>query len=184
MFKTKMLLAGTILIISITLYSCAFKTIPIKGQYPEGPYQDTTTLTKDAVWDKIIDFYAQKGLSIKIIDRSSGLIISDRTVLTTTFEDNKGQPIKPAAWIVLPKTINPNDRKPFAPGLITGEWNIRIKELSDKRTSINVNLVNINGTEEIIAKVGTSYKTTKQAIPLTRYKSTGNFEKMITEYIK
>ena len=184
MIKLKLILAAIFITVSTVLYSCAFKTIPIKGQYPEGPYLDTTTLGKEEVWDKIIDFYAQKGLSIKIIDRSSGLIISDRTVLTTTFENSKGQPIKPTAWIVLPKTINPNDRKPFAPGLITGEWNIRIKELPDKRTSINVNLVNINGTEEIVAKVGSSYKTTKQIIPLASYKSTGNFEKMITEFIR
>jgi len=182
MIKAKLILAGAIILTSF--YSCTFKTIPIKGQYLDGPYLDTTTLSKEAVWDKIIDFYSQKGLSIKIIDHSSGLIISDRTVLTTTFEDNKGQPIKSAAWIVLPKTINPNDRKPFAPGSITGEWNIHIKELSDKRTSINVNLVNINGTEEIVAKVGSSYKTTKQIIPLVSYKSTGNFERMITDFIK
>lgn len=33
-------------------------------------------------------------------------------------------------------------------------------------------------------KVGSSYKTTKQSIPQASYKSTGNFERMITNYIK
>src|SRR4051812_15137072 len=83
--------------------SCSVKTIPIKGTYLRPPYTDTATIAKEQAWDKIIDFFAQNGLSIKIIDKSSGLIISDHTAVPATYENKLGALMKRDAWIVLPK---------------------------------------------------------------------------------
>ena len=73
--------------------SCAstkINVIPLKGTYPVTPIQITTEKKFDEVWEKLVDVFAQKGLSIKIIDRSSGLIVSDRSLLTATVENNDG----------------------------------------------------------------------------------------------
>lgn len=187
MRKPNHMLAGCAVLLTIVLTSCSIKVIPLKGQYPDKPHMDTTNLSKDAVWDKVIDFFAQKGLPIKLVDRSSGLIISEKTALIASYEDMKGFPIKKDAWVVIPKMIDPNSRKPFPLHPIAGEWNIRVKELPDKRTLINVNLVNLSQTENILVSSGLKKGTVSQEKAMTRqldYMSTGNFEKMIAEYIQ
>ena len=96
-----------LLIISVSLLtSCASKVIPLKGSYPTTPIEITSTKSFDDVWDNLVDMFAQKGLSIKIIDRSSGLIVSDRSKLSTTIENKKGGLQDPTAFIVVPKTMN------------------------------------------------------------------------------
>lgn len=159
------------------LAGCAIKTIPIKGKYLDKPYEVISDKSKEQVWDKIIDFFAQKGLSIRIIDKSSGLIISDKTALTWTFEDSKGNLINPDAWIVIEKSIDPGPNKLIKPASVSGDWNIRIKELPDNKTSINVNLVNIK------AKSGYQGKYAANEYDIKAL-STGNFEKLITDQIK
>jgi hypothetical protein len=165
--------------------SClAVKKIPIKGQYQNGPYMDTTTWSKDQVWDKVVDFFAQNGLSIKIIDKSSGLITSDHTKLIASFEDKKGLLMKKDAWIVLPKEINPRTTKPYPIEEVYGEWNIRIKEVPQKGTIINVNLVNITTTRYTAVGTGFSSTSIPKQVPVYDYKLTGNFEKRIIDLIK
>src|SRR5689334_11939981 len=122
MRKPNLILAKCAILLAIVLSSCFVKVIPLKGQYPDKPYMDTTNLSKDAVWEKVIDFFAQKGLPIKLVDRSSGLIISEKTSLITSYEDTKGFPAKKEAWVVIPKMIDPNSRKPLPIYPVVGEW--------------------------------------------------------------
>lgn len=138
-------------------------------------------MVKEQAWDKIIDFFAQNGLSIKIIDKSSGLIISDHTAVPASYESKLGVPMKKDAWIVIPKRIDPNSRKPYPIQEITGEWNIRIKELPGNKTYINVNLVNLTETKYVYAGLKT---TIPQLVAIRDFKSTGLFEKTICEMIK
>jgi|ERR1035437_11202409 hypothetical protein len=176
MTKLKTALSLTLIIFSF-LTGCAIKTTPIKGTYLDKPYAIISDKSKDQVWDKIIDFFAQKGLSIKIIDRSSGLIISDKSALTWTFEDSKGKLINPNAWIVIEKSIDPGPNKIIKPSSVAGDWNVRIKELPNNKTSINVNLVNIKAKRAYASKYGISEYEIKAL-------STGNFEKLISDQIK
>lgn len=176
MTKLKLLFPTFALAIFL-LMGCAIKTIPIKGKYLETPYEAISNKSKDQVWDKIIDFYAQKGLSIRIIDKSSGLIISDKTALTWTFEDSKGNLTNPDAWIVIEKSIDPGANKVIKPASVSGDWNIRIKALPDNKTSINVNVVNIK------AKSGAKGNYGGNEYDIKAF-STGNFEKLITDQIK
>jgi hypothetical protein len=89
------------LIILLLFFSSCIATklkyAPFKGEYPPTPYIITSELPKEKVWDKIIDFFAQNGLSIKVIDRSSGLIVSDRSKLDWSYEDVKGNIKNPNA---------------------------------------------------------------------------------------
>lgn len=167
-------------LISISLFGCSSKMIPLKGQYPETPYQIKSSKTFQQVWDNLIDLFAQKGLSIKIIDKSSGLIISERGIVSTTIEKNDGSLENPKAFIVLPQVYHPGPMKYSTINNgsdVTGEWNVRVKEVNGD-TFINVNIVNLQ-----YSYYESFTKLTKQAI-LTSYKSTGVFEKLISELIK
>lgn len=164
----------------LVISSCTIKTIPLKGNYSDKPFQMITEKSRDKVWDNIIDFFATNGISIRIIDRSSGLITSDKTALTWTYEDAKGNLENPAAWVVIPKQIDPGTNKPVNLSTIAGDWNIRIKETEDKKTLINVNLVNIQGQSAVYSLLS----TVPTIVQVSGGKSTGVFEKLITDIIK
>jgi len=164
------------LIILLLFFSSCIATklkyAPFKGEYPPTPYIITSELPKEKVWDKIIDFFAQNGLSIKVIDRSSGLIVSDRSKLDWSYEDVKGNIKNPNAWVVVQRVTSPmNSPAPILPIYVYGDWNIRIKENETGGTLINVNLVNIKSQDLATDLYASS-------------KSTGVFEKTISDQIK
>ena len=166
------------LLFVVCLSSCYVpsKIIPLKGTYSDGNFEEYSDKSKDEVWDNIIEFFAKSGVTIRIIDRSSGLIISGTTALTWTYEDTKGVPVKKDAYVVIQKVIDGNTKKPIRPIMVTGEWNIRIKE-KDGKTLINVNLVNPSYQSSATDNVPTIFK--KGAI-----QSTEVFERLIYEKIK
>lgn len=153
--------------------------MPVKGNYPSPRILETQS-SFDQVWDKLIDLFAQKGLSIKIIDRSSGLIVSERAVLSATTETDDGIPKNKTAFAVGPKIFDRYNKK-WKPIYIslTGEWNVRIKKVDDK-TTINVNIVNIEGA---IPKTNYSIRTVDY-VRCASCKSTGVFETIISNEIK
>lgn len=168
----------SIIIITI-FYSCTAKVYTLKGNYEDKPFEIVSEKKVDVVWSNIIDLFATKGLSIKVIDKNSGLIVSEKTSLiyNYTFEDGNGKPKDKTAFVVLGKinylgsNINPDK--------ITGEWNIRIKEMPNGKTSINVNLTNIDATTYIPAS---QYNPMQN---LTFHaKSTGKFEEIISNAVK
>ena len=175
MIKLQRIFAATIIALLFT--GCANKIAPLKGKYLDKPFEIVSDKNKDQVWDKLIDFFAQKGLSIKIIDRSSGLIISDKSALTYSLEDSKGNLIDPNAWIAIEKVYNVGANKIIKPSSVSGDWNVRIKELPNNKTSINVNLVNIKAKQVSVSKYGVVEFEIKAL-------STGNFENLIAEQIK
>jgi hypothetical protein len=168
-----------IIFTTLSLSSCAPKPLFLKGHYLQGAYQVESDKTKDVVWDKVIDMFAQKGLPIKLIDRSSGLIISEKTGLLTTTEDKTGKILDGKAWVVVPGHYNPNTRKfvPAINGNALGEWNIRIKNDSTGKCLVNVNIVNLKQT----AFDGRGGVYEKQ---LLSGRSTGVFEKMVADLIR
>jgi len=166
----------------LLLSSCAGKLIPLKGEYPTQPMKIETTKSFNEVWSNVIDLLAEKGLPIKIIDKSSGLIISNAALLSTTIETKDGSPKDTGAYIVLPKTYYKSEHKSYAVNSflgktmpVKGEWNIHIKEGNGK-TLINVNIVNVSYEY--------SYNSQTHIQGITTYKSTGVFEKTISDIIK
>jgi len=182
----KQLLFGTLLLLTGCVST---KVIPIKGTYPETPIIISSTKSFDQAWDKLIDIFAQKGLSIRIIDRSSGLIISNRSELTTTYEDENGIPLDKSAFIVVPSVIQFGKKVPItgtSSGAYAvaktsypafGDWNVRIKA-NGTGCTINVNLTNI--TYNAYDLTDKRYKETT----LYSYKTTGVFENLIADMIK
>jgi len=178
----------TLGLISITNFSgCAPTLKPLQGNYSSGPYQITTSKSFDEVWSNVIDMFATDGISIKVIDKSSGLIITEKYSFINhyTYEGYNGQlkpipgllptPIDPNAWVVVSRIVTDTDIKPRE---ILGEWNVRLKPLENGKTSINVNLVNLKASAQIIPLGGTSYTEVLDV------KSTGKFEQMIIDSLK
>ncbi len=160
----------------ILLCSCSSKIIPLKGAYTATPIIQYSDNPVDKVWDHVIDFFAQKGLAIKIIDKSSGLIISDKTALTWTYEDKKGVMKVQNRWVAIPQAFPAGSDVPLKPDIVLGEWNVRIKA-EGSGTSVNVNLVNI----EARYYEGTYYNETLGNPVRLDGKSTDIFEKIIFE---
>lgn len=171
------------LLVSLILFccfcSCEAPKMILKGNYQETPYSVETSKSLEEVWSNIIDLFSTHGISIKIIDKSSGLITSDHTSFLNnyTYEDEYGKPINPNAYVVIYKLKN-GFGTPLPPDYIEGDWNIRIKNI-DGKTIINVNLVNLRSTFTTQAsRYGPS------SIINIPVKSTGVFEKVIAESIR
>jgi len=175
----------------VLFFSCSPKWLPLKGSYPATPIEISSDKGFDEVWDKLVDVFAQNGLSIKIIDRSSGLIISYSAQLLTTIEKKDGSLADPNAWIAVPQIYSQSAQRyvpitkiaagPYVSKSyldksdpVSGEWNVRIKKTATG-TTINVNLVNL--TYSIIDQ------KIPRTTPLIEYKSTGVFEKLITDIL-
>ncbi|MDF2386529.1 hypothetical protein JMG10_34015 [Nostoc ellipsosporum NOK] len=160
----------------LLIVGCSYKTVPLKGVYQNGNYEAFSDKPQEEVWSNLIDFFAKSGLSIKIIDKSSGLLVSDAIALSWTFENKKGQPNKPDASVIVAQVIDPGTKKPLIPFLVTAEWNVRLKTINGK-TSINVNLVNPRYYNSPTDAVYKSFKS-------ETIRSLGNFEKKIADAIK
>lgn len=154
-------------LIVFLVFSCTVTNVPLKGTYEKPTFE--TSKSVDEVWTNIIDFFASNGISIKIIDKESGLIISEGNSFKDryTYEKADGSLFDKSAYIVLNKISYGGEQQ--KPQIVTGEWNIRIKPLNG-RTSVAINLVNIEASAE-------------QNFVFTG-KSTGEFEKFIFEQIK
>jgi hypothetical protein len=80
------------------------KVFPVKGNYMNGPSVSIQINRKDSVWTKLIDFCSREGLSIKIIDKSSGLLTFEKLEVNWTYEnDSVPEPKNKSAWVVLSK---------------------------------------------------------------------------------
>lgn len=160
-----------LIILVVALYGCSITTVPLKGKYLDAPYVITSDKSLDVVWSNIIDLFATKGLSIKVIDKSSGLIVSERSSLPMTFENNMGK-MKDSTAFVVGQIISAGAID-YVPTRAYGEWNVRIKPGESGKTSININLTNIDAVIE----------AGKQTMHSSG-KSTGVFEKLIADQIK
>jgi hypothetical protein len=168
--------------IAMLLTSCmTIKPVALQGNYSDKPFEVVSDKQFDQVWSNIIDLFATKGLSIKLIDKASGLIISEKTSFISdyTFEDSTGGLVNPNASIVIEKKIVTGYNQSLKPEKITGEWNIRIKENNTGKIGVNVNLTNIDATSFI---AGSQYSPAQNLIFIG--KSTGKFEELITGLIK
>ena len=168
-------------LLTLTVLSgCGAKTIPIKGSYIQSPFSISTDKSFENVWDKIIDLFVLKGYSIKIVDKNSGLITSERVIVKVTVEKKNKELLDSKAFIVVPQIYEPGPNR-YTPitknSDITGEWNIRIRTVQGK-TVVDVNVVNLKYQFH-----DTYYRTYREEI-LSNYKSTGVFERTIADLIK
>lgn len=161
----------------VILFSCGYKVIPLKNSYFSGNFIDSVQATKEEVWDKAVDLFAQQGLSIHIIDKESGLITSNAGNIPWSFEKQNGILVDTNAFVVIPRIVpKGGDFKQAVNrySYLTAEWNIRIKSRG-AWTIVNINLVNVNGHE-----LGRTVRLT----PLVEYRSTEVFERLIFNHLQ
>jgi hypothetical protein len=170
-----------ILLALVALTSCSYQYQKplLQGNYQENVYQNETLRSFDDTWSRLIDLFAQKGLSVKIIDKSSGLIISEKTSFLSsyTYEDQQGKPINSNAFVAV-SNLKSVFGTSFTPTVLTGDWNVRIKQ-GEGKTVVNVNLVNIVAGYTAPA----SMYDTPTTLELDA-KSTGVFERLIADQLK
>jgi hypothetical protein len=154
-----------LLITVIVLQSCTSPVVPLKGKYQVGSVKSKINHPVDSVWEAVIDYIADNGVSVKTIDKSCGLIIAD--VLSfgglLSQEDNKGNLINPGAFIVVERSSQDSPGKDVRHGAVA-QWNLRVKADSDNTSIVIVNLHSIRVDKGIVSLTG---------------QSTGNMEKMI-----
>lgn len=170
-----------ILMFLCLIESCfSIKSVPLKGSYQDAPFVFASEKTFDKVWDNLIDFFAQNGIGIKLIDRSSGLIVSEDFSFRKlyTWEDKKGKLKNPNAYLVTSGVRYSTDDKVRYPDRIEGNWNVRIKN-SDEKTSINVNITNVRTSDEVFERNSFHYEENSRYV----VKTTGVFERKIFEII-
>ena len=130
------------LFLSITFLLCNCVSKKIINNAPHS-YSFTSDKSFDEVWSNVIDFISLKGVSIKNIDKESGLIVTDEYSLTGsyTYEDKNGSLKNPNAYVVLQKRKG-GFGNTIKPDFIHGNYNIRVKP-EKNGTSITINLVNL-----------------------------------------
>lgn len=165
----------TIIVVSMLLQSCGPTITPLIRDYSKVHNTFYTDMPKDEVWGKIVELFSTNGIGISLIDKSSGLIISNKTdfITTTTTEMPNGDLVDNKAYIVRErKDMGLGEVRPFS---VNGTWNIRVFE-KDGKSGVNINLTNIYA--------GITSHAGYQSFELTfNAKSTGNFERMIMDSI-
>jgi hypothetical protein len=103
------------------------------------PYQVTTNLSKDQVWVKLTQFFVLNGISIKTVDKNSGLIQSDKIGFGTNC--NLEGSDDSTAWALCNRIMD--DKFFLYPQVMNGELMFLVQEIGDK-TQINIHFFNLN----------------------------------------
>lgn len=153
----------------VFLQSCTTSVVALRGKYQEGPVKSKIERPFESVWESVIDLIAETGVSVKMIDKASGLIIADVASFSglLSFEEPKGDLANSKAHIVIERLNSdfPNSANKYD---ATAIWNMRVKPIADNTTVVSVNLHSI--------------RVDKSPLPL-RGKSTGTFEKWLIDGI-
>ena len=131
------------------------------------PYQVTTTLSKDQVWIKLTQFFAFNGISIKTVDKNSGLIQSDKIGFGTNC--NLEGSDDSTAWALCNRV--PDGKYFYYPQVMNGELMVLVQEIEGK-THINIHFFNLN-----------AYLSNSNGELNFNIRSTQVLEKMIGNYL-
>ncbi len=134
---------------------------------PPAPYTFTTTLSKDQIWRKIVTLFTHNGISIKVVDKNSGIIQSEKIGLGTHC-NAEGQGDS-TAWALFNRV--PAGAYLQYPQLMNGELMLSVDEQQGK-THVSIQLFNL-------------FAFHKDAFEETKYqiRSTHVLEKMIADYL-
>ncbi len=166
--KFKFLSMMLFLALSVCLFSCS-SVKPLQGYY-ENTYTIESSKSFDEVWDNVIDYFAQNGITISTMEKDSGLIISKDVSVSQTVEKD-GKPYNPNAFVVIPDYNIKN--LPDA----TMTFNVRVRKYDDK-IKVTVTTFDIQGYCWQLNTI--TLMSEKVAV---NGKSTGVFERRLAELI-
>jgi len=163
-----------LLILLISIQSCA-RIVPLEGKYQEVPVKSLFDASFEKTWEAVIDFISDTGQEVQLIDKASGLIISDMqgsSGMSLSNEDKKGVLINKNAVIAVDRLSSDYPKTNLTAHIATSTWTIRIKELKNKSLEVST-LVHVKRVERIVGKYVFKYNG----------KSTGNFERYLLDEI-
>jgi hypothetical protein len=171
-YKKQLLFAAVIGAIVINS-SCNFTSIPLKGQYLDKPAEIKSSKPVDSIWLTVNRLFEANGLPIKKVDKEKAIVTSKKTsfIAVYTFENPDGKLMVPEAWVVLKQVMAHGKRKD--PKTIFSEWNIRISDLGNGMSLVNVNPV-----------VTCSYYINSFTKMETYAQSTGKFEELLESSLR
>lgn len=167
----------SISLITLTVFSfssCSFdySHAPLQGSYEDKAFVGYSKKPVPEVWDNLVTFVTKEGLDVKVVDKNSGLMISERTsYVESTCAERKGKPYAPEKYIVTSHVGARPDK--FTPSRITAAWNAIIKPSDHGDTEVIIRLSGIQ-----------AYYGMGQAERKLEAHSLQNFEKKIFESIK
>ena len=173
----RLIYATLVLMVGVVSYSCTPVKYTIQGSYQPAT-SFVTSKSFDYVWNNVIDFFAENNLPIEILEKDSGLIVSNNIKVgdnLVTWEDENGKLVNPDSWFVLPY-YNVSGRTVVG-GTATCSFNVRVRELEDGNIKIQINLHNVVGY--YIIEWFNSFSLKKEVVETTipqECKSTGKFE--------
>jgi hypothetical protein len=173
--KNYILIAVSCFVLCSCLMTSPIQVTTLQGKYQETPFTVTTEKSKDVIWEKVVDIFAVKSIPITLIDKSSGIVVSNKLNLSATYELLNGMPKDSTAALIFNNVYDsrfPSDGYlPF--GGIYADFNVRVKEI-DGKASINVNIQNVYYENTFTRHAGLIKI-------MYDVKSTGVFEKAFTD---
>jgi protein TonB len=98
--------------------------VTLLGNYHQGPITGYSDKPFEEVWKSILDYLSQNDMNIKK-DSSKGLIISKKSKLSASYENENGVLFHPESDVVLQTEVTSNNFKPRRPDfMIMGDWYI------------------------------------------------------------
>jgi hypothetical protein len=169
-----------ILIVIAVLFSSCFieKHFAVSGTYPVGPFIYKSEKSFDTVWSNIIDLFGEKGLAIRINDKSSGRLTGYSNQIPWTYENDSLKPNKRDKYLVVGRHYYLGQI--VRPEISEGEWNISVMSTPSGGSIINVNLI----SPQVYSILHYGYRLKESRKICFDCKSTGEFEKMIADLIK
>jgi hypothetical protein len=165
----------TCLTIAILLLACGCNPVGVllKGNYSDQPTLIFSTKSIDSSWSNLNELFTRKGLAIKKIDTTNGLIITKEIPINAayTFENKDGQLENPEAWVVLTKVFN--KKKQWKPKRIYGQWSIQISELEPGTSTIKIE-------PTVMCTFFPNFFTSMH----TQAQSTGELEELVAKHFK
>lgn len=164
-----------VIVFSVVCLNAFAQERKFKNLYSQFPAEIPINISKDSVWNNVINFLTEKGYGVHSQNRTEGNIISNRFNIKWTYE-KKGKIRNDTAIIIVPLYYNKRNNTvypfPHYNGILSGEISIIIKE-----NKIVVNVANVEQAVYDVKDGNTKY------VPYSNFKSTGVLEKELNQIL-
>ena len=110
------------------------------------PVVISTNLSKEQVWQRLVGLFVGNSTPIKLMDKSTGLIQSERLGLGSHYALKHAD--DSLAWALCETIKSPEgDSFYLFPQIINGELQVYVQEMADGKTLLSVNLTNLSAIQ-------------------------------------
>ena len=106
------------------------------------PVVISTNLSKEQVWQRLVGLFVGNSIPIKLMDKSTGFIQSERLGLGSHYALKHAD--DSLAWALCETIKSPEgDSFYLFPQMINGELQVYVQEMADGKTLLSINLMNL-----------------------------------------